>query len=64
MTNEESITLTRTEYDALIGRIEDLEDTLAALEADDGNRVPHEVAPAIMRGQGPVPAVAAREARR
>ena len=64
MTNEEAITLTRAEYDALIERIEEFEDTLAALGADDGNRVPHEAALAIIRGQSPIPPLAARGARR
>ena len=54
MTGEETITLTRTEYDALINRNEVLEDTLAAIEADDGSRVPHEVALAIIRGDSPI----------
>ena len=35
---------------------EDLEDTLAAIEADDGVRVPHEVALAIMNGASPIQA--------
>ena len=54
MTSEETITLTRTEYDALVSRNDELEDRLVALEADDGTRVPHEVALAIIRGQGPI----------
>ena len=33
---------------------EDLEDTLAAIEADDGVRVPHEVALAIINGGRPI----------
>ena len=64
MTSEETITLLQTEYETLIGRIEELEDTLAALGADGGCRVPHEAALAFIRGQSPVPAVAARGARR
>ena len=51
MTNEETITLTRKEYDALIERTTQLEDMLAAQDADDGVRVPHEVALDIMRGK-------------
>ena len=51
MTSEETINLTRTEYDALVSRNDELEDRLVALEADDGTRVPHEVALAIIRGQ-------------
>ena len=54
MTSEETISVPRTEYEALRERNLELEDTLAALEADDGNRVPHEVALAIMRGESPV----------
>ena len=33
---------------------EDLEDKLAAIEADDGIRVPHEVAVAIINGGRPI----------
>ena len=54
MASEETVTLTRTEYDALISRNDELEDRLAALDADDGTRVPHEVALAIIRGQRPI----------
>ncbi len=54
MTREETVTLTRTEYAALIERNSELEDRLAALDADDGSRVPHEVALAIIRGKRPV----------
>ncbi len=64
MTSEETITLLRTEYDALIERNEELEDTLAALEADGDSRVPHEVALPIIRGQSPIPPLAARGVRR
>lgn len=54
MTSEETITLTRREYDALIERNSQLEDMLAAQDADDGVRVPHEVALDIMRGKSPI----------
>ena len=54
MTSDETVVLARTEYDALIDRNEELEDRLAALDADDGSRVPHAVALAIMRGKSPV----------
>ncbi len=54
MASEGTITLTRAEYDALIERNSQLEDMLAAQQADDGVRVPHEVALGIMRGQGPI----------
>ena len=40
MTSEETITLTRREYDALINRNEN---RLAALDADDSVRILHEV---------------------
>ena len=56
MTKEESITLTRKEYDALIERNRELEDRLAALGADDGVLVPQEVALAIIDGKRPIPA--------
>ncbi|MCY4511578.1 MAG: helix-turn-helix transcriptional regulator [Acidobacteria bacterium] len=62
MTETDSVTLTRSEYDALIARTEELEDTLAARLADDGSRIPHEVALAIMDGERPV--VAYRRHRR
>ncbi len=54
MISEETITMTRKEYDALMERNSQLEDMLAAQRADDGVRVPHEVALDIMRGKGPV----------
>ena len=54
MTSEETIVLTRKEYNALLERNNELEDRLAALDADDGVRVPHEVALAIMDGKRPV----------
>ena len=41
-------------YDALIDRNDELEDRLAAIDADDGSRVSHEVALAIMRGKHPI----------
>ena len=43
MTSEETITIPRSEYEALLQRCEDLEDILAAKEADDDVRIPHEV---------------------
>lgn len=54
MASEQTIILTRNEYDALLERNNELEDRLAALEADDGMRVPHEVALAIINGKGPI----------
>ena len=43
MNSEESITLPRAEYEALLQRCEDLEDSLAALEAYDGSFIPHDI---------------------
>ena len=54
MTSEETIVLTRQEYNALLERNSELEDRLAALDADDGVRVPHEVALATMDGTRPI----------
>ena len=54
MTETDTVTLARSEYDALVARTEELEDALAAREADDGSRIPHEVALAIMDGERPV----------
>ncbi len=41
---------------ALIDRNDDLQDRLAAVEADDGVRIPHAVAVAIMRGESHISA--------
>ena len=54
MTSEETITLPRKEYEALVERNSELEDRLAALDADDGVRVPHAVALAIIDGKRPM----------
>ena len=54
MTNEETITVPRREFDALVERNGLLEDILAARDADDGIRIPHQVALEIFRGKGPV----------
>ena len=48
------VTLPRAEYEALLDRNAELEDALAAVEADDGSRVPHEAALAMIRGDNPV----------
>ena len=56
MADTGTITLPRTEYDALIARNEELEDRLVALDAGDDSRIPHDVALAIMRGGNPVAA--------
>ena len=54
MARRETVTIGREEYDALIERNSQLEDMLAAQEADNGAYVPHEVALEIMRGVSPV----------
>ncbi len=56
MARDSTVTLSQTAYDALIARNEELEDRLAAIEADDGSRIPHAVALAIMRGERPLAA--------
>ena len=56
MADTGTIILPKAEYDALITRNEELEDRLAAIDADDGSRIPHDVALAIMRGGNPVAA--------
>ena len=53
MTSQDIVTLPREEYDALVERNAELEDRLAAVDADDGVRVPHEVARAIIGGEKP-----------
>ena len=53
MTKEDTVTLAREEYEALIERIAELEDRVAAVDADGGVRVPHEVARAIDGGEKP-----------
>ena len=54
MSSEETVTLPRIEYDALVQRCGDLEDRLAAVDADNGVRIPHEVALAIIGGKRPI----------
>ena len=54
MASEDTITLPRSEYVALVERNSELEDRLAAIDADDGSRVPHDVAVAIIRGKSPI----------
>lgn len=44
------------EYGVLVTRNVETEDRLAALDADDGSRIPHDVALAIIRGANPVAA--------
>ena len=50
----DTITLTRVQYETLIAEKEALQDQVAALDADDGTRIPHEVALAIIRGERPI----------
>ncbi len=54
MSADETVTLTREQYDALVERTVALEDRLAAAEAEGDARVPHEVALAIMGGASPI----------
>ncbi len=57
MTSEQTIVVDREKYAALLQRNEDLEDALAAMAADNGIRVPHEVALKLMEGAAPIPAL-------
>ena len=54
MSAGETVILTREEYDALVERAAELEDRLAATEAAQDARVPHEVALAVMSGVSPI----------
>ena len=54
MTSEETITLPAADYNALVQRCDELEDILAAIDADNGVRVPHAVALAIIGGSRPM----------
>ena len=56
MTNHETITISRAEYDALIARNCELKEYVGSLEADDGSCVPHPVALAVIRGDSPLSA--------
>ena len=56
MTNRETITISRAECDALVAQNAELEDYVAAPKADDGSRIPHPVALAIIRGDSPLSA--------
>ena len=59
MTDKETVTLSRAHYEELqarVARTYELEDRVAAAEADDGSRIPHDVALAIMDGQPPIAA--------
>ena len=54
MTRQSTVTLTRIEYDALIERCGELEDRLAAIDADNGVRIPHDVVLEIFDGKSPM----------
>lgn len=54
MTSTTTITLPQAEYDALVERCSELEDRLAGMDADNGVRVPHQVALAIFEGKTPI----------
>ena len=54
MEGEATVQLTQMAYQGLLSHIEDLEDRVTALEADDGSRIPHTVALAIIRGESPL----------
>ena len=56
MTNQETVTINRAEYDALVAQNAELKEHIAALEADDGSRIPHPVALAVIRGDSPLSA--------
>ncbi len=57
MASAETIELPKAEYEALLQRSQDLDDLLAAMEADrSGARIPHPVARAIGEGSSPVTA--------
>lgn len=56
MSNQETVTISRAEYDALVAHNAELKEHIAALEADDGSRIPHPVAVAITRGDSPLSA--------
>ncbi|SBV91369.1 Phage-related transcriptional regulator [uncultured Alphaproteobacteria bacterium] len=48
-----TVTIPQEEYDALLARVEDLDDILAANAAMTGARLPHECAMRIIDGQHP-----------
>jgi len=54
MPGDATVHLTQTAYQAMLTHIQDLEDRVAALEADDGSRIPHSVALAIICGESPL----------
>ena len=56
MTSRETVTISREEYNALVAHNAELTERIAALEADDGSRIPHQVALDIIRGARPLSA--------
>ena len=56
MTSRETVTISREEYNALVAHNAELTEHIAALEADDGSRIPHQVALDIIRGARPLSA--------
>lgn len=50
----DTVTVPRAEYEAKMARLRDLEDIVAAREAERGPRIPHAVAVRIMAGENPV----------
>lgn len=62
MPGNATVQLTQTAYRALLSRNEELEDQLAALQSDDGSRIPHPVALAIIHGDSPITAFRAHHA--
>ena len=56
MSSQETVAISRAEYDALITHNAEPEEHIAALEADDGDRIPHPVALIIMHGDSPLSA--------
>jgi len=50
----EMVTLARRDYEALLERLQDLEDIAAARQAEQDPRLPHTVAIDVMRGESPL----------
>lgn len=51
---EDVVTILRAEYEALKQRVEDLEDSVAGRQADDGSRIPLAVVKEELEGAHPV----------
>lgn len=59
MSDADTLTISRAEFERLLERLEDMEASLALLSAqreDDGTRIPHEVVKAEVAGDHPVTA--------